>query len=94
MPQHTPLIASRKRHRYRILDLSTGRTLVVSTYGRDLVAYHDRYHRDTSQWEWQYEHKNEWVRIPGPVIKKWRKSKLSKDQADRRSGRHWQYHTD
>ena len=60
--------------RFRIRDLLTGRTLIESTHGRDLVAYHDEHYRPGyCDWWWQYlDPYGMWVSIPPTVRKSWR----------------------
>ena len=60
--------------RYRIRDLLTGRTLIKSNYGRDLVAYHEaHFERGRSDWLWQYRRPDKlWAEIPLQVRRAWR----------------------
>lgn len=58
--------------RFRIVDLLTGRTLIESTRGRDLVAYHDAHAGPVSDWWWQYLTRYGWHAIPPQVRREWR----------------------
>ena len=59
--------------RFRIRDLLTGRTLIESERGRDLVAYHhEHYQPGRCDWLWQYEGSYGWTEIPLGVRRMWR----------------------
>lgn len=58
--------------RFRIQDLLSGRTLITSDRGRDLVAYHAEHFRaGYCDWYWQYRTRHGWSEIPGTVRRGW-----------------------